>query len=139
MSDEGIGGFLIERLKKYADDFPDAEFIDAGSGGMNLLHHINSRRKVVLIDCAKMGTAPGTIKRFTPEQAETVKKLTHYSLHEADILKILEISEKLGERPKEVIIFGIEPASVEPSQQLTPALSGKIDEYLSLILGELRK
>jgi hydrogenase maturation protease len=86
-----------------------------------------------------MGTAPGTIKRFTPEQAESVKKLTHYSLHEADILKILEISEKLGESPQKVVIFGIEPASLKPAQQLTSPLAGKIEEYISLILGELRE
>jgi len=139
MSDEGVGGFLIGKLKEYQEDFPDVEFTDAGSGGMNLLHKINSRRKVILIDCAKMGTPPGTIKRFTPEQAESIKKLTHYSLHEADILKVLDISEKLGEKPQEVIIFGIEPANIAQGQKLSPCLTEKSGEYTSLILGELRE
>lgn len=139
MSDEGIGGALIDKLREYQQEFPDVEFTDAGSGGMNLLHKINSMRKVILIDCAKMGTTPGTIKKFTPEQAESVKKLTHYSLHEADILKVLEISEKLGEKPQEVVIFGIEPAGIEHGQKLSPRLAEKTESYVSLILDELKK
>ena len=46
-----------------------------------------------------MGTKPGTIKRFTPEDVISVKKLAHQSLHEADILKILEMAKQLGEYP----------------------------------------
>jgi hydrogenase maturation protease len=138
MADEGIGGFLIGELKKYRQKFPDVEFLDAGSGGMTLLHKINSREKLILIDCAKMRTPPGTIKKFSPEQVQSVKKLMHYSLHEADILKILEISEKLGERPKKVIIFAIEPETIETKQALSKTLSGKIQEYTELILSELR-
>ncbi len=66
MSDEGIGGFIIERLLKQADKYPDVEFLDAGTGGMSLLHLIEGRRKAVLIDLAYMGTPPGTIIKFPP-------------------------------------------------------------------------
>ena len=64
MADEGIGTQIIARLLDLAADYPDVDFIDAGTGGMNVLHLIADRKKAVIIDCALMKTAPGSIKRF---------------------------------------------------------------------------
>lgn len=51
MADEGIGTELIVRLQKH-DIPPDVELLDAGTGGMALLHHIADREKAVLVDWA---------------------------------------------------------------------------------------
>ncbi|WP_146661162.1 hydrogenase maturation protease [Anaerohalosphaera lusitana] len=137
MCDEGIGITLIEYLTKKQDEHPDVDFIDAGTGGMQLLHYISGRKKAVLIDCAFMGTEPGTIKRFTADEVKSIKKLSHLSLHEVDILKVIELSEQLGEAPDEVVFFGIEPAAVEDGMELSDTLAGKIDDYLQTIDAEL--
>ena len=137
MSDEGVGGFLIERFLTRQGDYPDVEFLDAGTGGMNLLHLMAGRRKVVIIDCAYMETTPGTIRKFTPEDVKSVKKLAHQSLHEADLLKIIEISRKLGACPEKIIMFGIEPSTVEMNMGLSKALTPRIDDYIAVISKEL--
>jgi len=138
MSDEGIGGFLIEALSKKQDNFPDVEFIDAGTGGMSLLHLIADRDKVILVDCAYMNTEPGTIKKFTPQQVKSVKNLAHQSLHEADVLKIIDISRELDQCPRQIIIFGIEPERVELGHKLSDALSSRVSDYLDAIAAELQ-
>ena len=137
MADEGIGTAIVDRLSKLAEQFPDAEFLDAGTGGMNLLHIIAGRKKAIIIDCAFMGAAPGTIKRFTSDEVTSVKKLAHLSLHEADILQVIELSRKLGECPEEVIFFGIEPAKVEEGMNLSHQLTKKINDYIDTIKEEL--
>ena len=137
MSDEGIGSFLIEKLLTKAHDFPDVEFIDAGTGGMAILHLIEDRKKAILIDCAYMDTKPGTIMKFTPQQVQSVKKLMHYSLHEVDILKVLDIAEKLGNCPSDIVIFGIEPQRVKLSTNLSDKISAKVDHYITAITEEL--
>ncbi len=137
MADEGIGVCLLERLRRQADRYPEVEFIDAGTGGMSVLHWIEGRRKAVLIDCAFMGDAPGTIRRFTPDQVRSNKILAHQSLHEADLLHILALADRLGQGPEEVVIFGIEPAAVEPRHELSGLLVEKIEQYLGDIEAEL--
>ena len=137
MSDEGIGGFLIKRFAEKQSSFPQIEFLDAGTGGMALLTIIEGRKKVVLIDCAYMNESPGTIKRFMPEDVESVKQLTHRSLHEADILKIIEIAKELGTCPEEIVFFGIEPEIVAQGEQLSDSLASKIDDYIAVISKEL--
>jgi len=133
LSDEGIGIHLIRKLSEHQDKFPSVEFIDAGTGGMTVLHLIANRKKAVIIDCVKMGKKPGAIKQFEPADVQTVKKMTHFSLHEADILRIIELSRQLGECPDQIVIFGIEPESLEPGQNLSKTLSGKIDFYIDNI------
>ena len=137
MADEGIGTRLIEELDSACGSDARADFIDAGSGGMTVLTYIAGREKAIIIDCALMGTEPGTIKRFTPADVKTVKKLSHLSLHESDILMVIELSKQLGECPDEVVFFGIEPQTIEQKMQLSDLLESKLDEYSSMILKEL--
>ncbi len=133
MADEGIGVYLIERLCERADRHSGVDFIDAGTGGMSVLHWIEGRRKAVFIDCAFMGLEPGAIRRFMPDEVRSAKVLAHQSLHEADLLHILVLAEQLGQGPKEVVIFGIEPETVEPRQGLSDILVEKVEQYLSEI------
>ena len=139
MSDEGVGGFIVNKLEKtVSEKFPEVDFIDAGTGGMSLLYLIEGREKVIIIDCAFMKTEPGTVKRFTPKMVDTVKKLAHYSLHEADVLKVIDISNQLGKCPEEIILFGIEPETIEPGDQFSKTINCRVDDYLELILEELQ-
>jgi hydrogenase maturation protease len=137
MGDEGIGVYLVERLESSAGDYPSVEFLDAGTGGLSVLHHIEGRCKAILIDCAFMDEEPGAIRRFTPEEVRSRKVLAHQSLHEADLMRVIEIARQLDQAPEEIVIFGIQPQRVELGQGLSPALIERIDEYISLVLQEL--
>ena len=137
MADEGIGVYLVERLTQKAERYPSVDFIDAGTGGMSVLHLLEGRRKAIFIDCALMGEKPGTIRRFTCDEVRSRKVLAHQSLHEADLMHVIAMAEQLGQAPDEVVIFGIEPQAVELKQGLSPALLERCDEYVSLVLREL--
>ena len=137
MADEGIGVRVVERLAARAAEFPGVQFLDAGSSGMVALHAMAGRRKAVFVDCALMGEPPGTIRRFTPEQATSLKKMPGLSLHEGDLFSILALSKQLGEAPAEIVIFGIQPASLEPMPGLSETLAARLAEYEAAILAEI--
>jgi hydrogenase maturation protease len=137
LSDEGIGIHLVRRLSSQQKEFLSIEFVDAGTAGMSLLHLIANRKKAVVIDCAQMGDEPGTIRRFTSDEVKSIRKLSHYSLHEADILQVINLSKQLGECPNEVVFFGIQPETLVPSENLSKTLSDKIDDYIAYIHKDL--
>ncbi len=137
MADEGVGVSLIERLAERAAEYPAVDFVDAGTGGLAVLHHIEGRHKAILIDCAYMDEPPGTIRRFTPDEARSTKVLAHQSLHELDLMRVIAMAHEFGQAPEEVIIFGIQPERVEPGQHLSPMLADRMDEYVAAILHEL--
>ena len=138
MADEGIGVYLIERLGEQAAGYDDVDFIDAGTGGMSVLHLIDGRAKAVFIDCAFMDEAPGAMRRFAPEEVRSRKVLAHQSLHDADLLHILILAEQFGQCPEQVVIFGIQPEVVESRQEISKALLDKTEDYVREILLEVR-
>jgi hydrogenase maturation protease len=137
MADEGVGVCLIERLAESAAAYPAVDFIDAGTGGLALLHHLEGRRKAILIDCAFMEEPPGTIRRFTPDEVRSTKVLAHQSLHETDVLRVIAMARQLGQAPEEIVVLGIQPERIEPGLSLSPALMDRMDEYVSAVLHEL--
>lgn len=138
MADEGIGIKLIEMLQSASGDFPGVDFIDAGTGGMNILHLISGRKKTVIIDCCIMGTEPGTIKQFTSDEVKSVKQLTHLSLHEVDILKVIEIAKQLGDCPESIIFFAIEPEKIELRMEISQPLVDQLGRYVEMIKQQLK-
>jgi hydrogenase maturation protease len=139
MSDEGAGVRVVQRLSDFAGRFPSVDFVEAGTGGMSILHLIKDRDKAIFIDCAKIGEKPGVIRKFTPGEIKSSKMLVHQSLHEFDLIKIINMAYKLGQCPAEVIIFGIEPQSVKPGCELSKILTDKLDEYVTAVCKELTK
>ena len=137
MGDEGVGTKLIEMLQCRASDYGGVEFVDAGTGGMNVLHLIAGAEKAVIIDCALMSTPPGAIQRFTLDDIETNKPLAGQSLHESDVIKVIQLSKKLGEAPGEIIFFGIEPETIQQRPYLSGKLEKKLGYYIETILEEL--
>jgi hydrogenase maturation protease len=134
MGDEGIGVRIVQELESTCGPrFPQVDFVDAGVGGMRLLHRIAGRRRAVFIDCARMDAEPGTIRRFTPDQVRTRKGLAHQSLHEADLLTILDLSRQLGECPREVILFGIEPERIAEGIGLSSCLESRLAAYVQAV------
>lgn len=133
MGDEGIGVRIIEILQGQAQSYPNAEFIDAGTGGLSILHMISGRQKAIIIDCALMGDEPGDVRIFGSDDVKTTKKLAHQSLHEADIIKVIEMSRQLGEGPDEVTFVGIEPESITERLGLSDTLENKTDEYADAV------
>lgn len=137
MSDEGVGTSIIERFLAQSSEYPSVDFIDAGTGGMSILHLIAGRQKAIFIDCAYMGTTAGTIKKFKPDEVISVKKLAHQSLHEADVLKVIDLAEHLNQSPQRIVIFGIEPESTDPSDKLSETVESKMNDFVAAISEEL--
>ena len=137
MTDEGIGPVLVGRFSHISEQYPGVAFKDVGTGGFSLLYELEDLDKVVFIDCALMAREPGTIKRFTPNDVETIKRLAHFSLHEGDLLSLLDQAKQLDQCPDEVVIFGIQPETVDYGLALTACLADRLDEYITVISDEL--
>jgi len=128
---------MASELSSHLTGNPDVEVLDLGTGGLSVIHAITGRKKIIFVDCAVMGQAPGTMLRFTPEQVRSKKVRMRYSLHEGDLLNTLELSRNLGECPDDIVIFGIEPKEIAQGEGLTSELQSNIRQYIQTILQEI--
>lgn len=137
MTDEGIGIYILQELKTKGNCPANVDLIDLGSSAMNVVHAIAGRQKAVLIDCACMEEVPGTIRKFSPNEVVSTKTLRHFSLHEGNLMDSLELSQRLGEYPHNVVIFGIQPESMLPGEGLSPPLQERLADYTEAVIKEL--
>jgi|GEM_PF-4165017 len=60
------------------------------------------------------------------------------SLHQSDLVDVLAMADRLGERPPTVII-GVEPKVIDYSLELTPEVAAKIPQIIDLVFAELNQ
>jgi hydrogenase maturation protease len=138
--DDGIGIILIEKLLEQKEKFPEEiEFIDGGTGGMNLLHLLANFDSVLIVDAVNFGGQPGETRVFTLDEIESKKISVKMSTHESDFLKIIQISKQLKECPEKIFIFGIQPKDTSHGKNLSVELEKKLLTILDKLKIEIKK
>jgi hydrogenase maturation protease len=136
--DDCIGIVLLKRLQSISERLPKyIEFIDGGTGGMNLLHVFPRFDCIILIDAVNFGGVAGEFKVFLLDDVYSKKINIGLSTHESDFFKIITMSKKLHELPKSFFIFAIQPKELLFSQGLSDELNKKLDVVTCLVESEL--
>jgi len=135
LSDEGVGVHLAQRLQKL--QWPsNVEIQDGGTQGLELLYYMDDVAKLIIVDCVRAGSEPGSIFRFEPDKVEVIPKQYKISFHDLGIYDFLKIAAAMEILP-ETIIFGVEPQSFEWGEQLTPAVEAKMDKLIGFVSEEI--
>jgi hydrogenase maturation protease len=132
--DEGIGIHAIQALEKM--NLPaDVKLVDGGTEP-DLIAFTGAGEKMIIIDCAKAGGKPGDIYRFKPEDLAAGKG-TLTSAHEMGVVENLNLMSLTGNKPKDVVIIGIEPAAIDWGMELSATLKKRLPDLIKVVLGEI--
>ena len=121
-------------------DMSGVECVDGGVGGVDLLPMLLDADKVILIDAVRLGGAPGTVYRLTPEDLPTHPNVI-VSLHDLGLLDVIRLAERLyPERLcPDIVIYGVEAERVEQfTDRLSPAAQRGMEEVRWRVLEELK-
>lgn len=136
MGDDGLGIVAAERLAAL-DWPPGIEVLDGGTGGLTLLDLLAGARGVILLDAVAMGAAPGTLRRFTAaDLADLPAQAPGLSLHGGGLGEVLALARELGSLPS-LVLFGVEPASVELRIGLSSAVAATLEALLVAVGAEV--
>ena len=137
--DDGIGIVLLEKLIEKKDELPsDIEYIDGGTGGMNLLHLLARFDIAIILDAVNFDGHPGELRLFTSEEVRSKKVSLNISTHESDFLKVIQLSKELEKQPDELFIFGIQPKDTSFGKGLSPELQRNIELLLIRLQTEIK-
>lgn len=138
--DDGLGIYLLEKLRKQNKKLPkNIDLLDGGTGGMNLLHILPSYKKILIIDAVNFNKNPGETKLFRLEDIQNPKESISLSTHEKDFKKILKLSEELDELPNSVYIFGIQPKEISFGQGFSEIIEKNIDNIFNILVSQIGK
>lgn len=136
--DDGAGISVLELLSGMPEN---AAIVDAGTGGFKLLHVLSDLDAAVLVDAADFGGEAGEVRSFPVSQVVSTKALPGLSLHEGDIMKVIEMARWLDQCPREIIICAIQPKEVadgielsEPVRKSIPELANAVKDAVDKLL-----
>ncbi len=137
LSDEGVGVHVVHRLQEMKSLLGKAELIDGATAGLGLLHSLEDVDRLIIIDAVETGGPPGTIIRLVDDEAPAYMALK-ISPHEITLPDCLAAAKLRGHYPKEVIVWGIQPESLDVGIQLSPVVSEKLDQLVHHVMEETR-
>ena len=71
--DDGIGTAILKKVKEYSA-FANTPLIDCATDALSIIDHFQDAEHVLIIDAAKMGEPPGSVKLFDATKAKLLIK-----------------------------------------------------------------
>jgi hydrogenase maturation protease len=135
-TDEGFGVRVVEKLDALYEFDDDLSLVDGGVLGVHLLGVMSQADHLIVVDAIRNGGEPGDLYRLQGE-AIPERIRAKNSLHQIDFLEALTLCQALDKVP-ETIIVGVEPEDINScTLEMTPAVSGRVDEVIEMVLAEL--
>ncbi len=138
LSDEGAGIHAVRRIDETRPLPEDVEVVDGGTAGLNLLYYLEGVDRLVIIDAVETGGPPGTLIRIAGDSVPAYMALK-VSPHEITLPDFLAAARLRDLYPREVVIWGIQPDSLEVGIDLSPTLAEKLDALVECVVKEFRE
>lgn len=137
-SDEGVGVHVLPLLEEiYAGD-PTIEIIEGSTDGIKLLGPVEDAEYLIVIDAINAGKPAGTLITLEDEQIPAYFGIK-MSIHQMGFQEVL-LAAKLRERyPKHIIMFGMQPSSLELGVQLTEVNQEKLPDLANLVKNQINQ
>lgn len=136
MSDDAVGVFVAQRLQKEYRFADNVEIMDGGTLGLDLLPKLENITNLIMIDAVETGEAAGTCVRLSGQELPIALQ-TKVSPHQMGLKDLLAVSELMGHSPKEMVLIGVQPGSIEMEVGLTPEVEAQLETLVSNVLDEL--
>jgi hydrogenase maturation protease len=136
MSDDAVGGLVIEALTARYRLPEGVKALDGGTLGLDLLPYLEQAGKLLIVDAVNLGVRPGTVFRLSGDEVPRAfaGKL---SVHQMGLQDLLAVAELQGNLPDQVVLWGVQAGSVAPGLELTRPVAEGAERLLEGVVSEL--
>ena len=138
LTDEGVGIHAVNALLQDYSIPDGVEVVDGGTSGMELLTFITQAAHLIILDAVKTGQQPSTIIRLDNDEVPAFFR-TKISPHQVGISDVLAAAHLMDEQPDNITLFGVEPASMALSMELSEKVALQVARLVELVVKELDK
>ncbi len=133
-SDDGIGPATIEALAGL--DGLDAELLTLDGEPARLVAAWQHRPITVVVDAIVTGDPPGTLHVIT-DCDQLPRTPSGASSHGGSVAEAVALGRALGQLPDRLIVVGVEPATVDHGETLSPPVAAALDPLIRLVATEV--
>lgn len=109
LADEGAGVHAMEHLRRHYADFPNTEFVDAGTLSFTLVDAIAGSTNLIIFDATQLNADPGTVRVFEGRQLDDFLSSGKRSVHEVGFADLMDIARLQDCLPQNRALIGIQP------------------------------
>jgi len=137
MTDDGFGVKVVNTLSSRYHFQGEISLIDGGTLGLDLLPHLEEVESLLIIDALDMRAEPGQLFRIEGEDVPRAFS-SKLSVHQMGLQDLLAVAELQGHVPKHLVVWGVQPKSIEMGTELTATVETAIEPVLTKVVQELQ-
>ncbi|HXJ79056.1 MAG TPA: HyaD/HybD family hydrogenase maturation endopeptidase [Candidatus Methylomirabilis sp.] len=138
LSDEGIGVWVAESLRRRFEFPPEVTVLEGGTLGLDLLPRLDGVERLLLIDAVKLGRAPGDVVRLEGDEVPAVLDVK-VSSHQLGVQDLLATARLMGSEPPHVVLWGMEAERLEPGTGFSASVREALPRLEATVLDELHR
>lgn len=136
MTDDAFGHWMVKSLQERFTFPADVKVLDGGTLGLDLLPHLEEIDRLLVIDALEMGAVPGEVFRLEGEDVPRAFA-SKLSVHQMGLQDLLAVAELQGHLPAELVVWGVQPQSIEMGLELSGPVAAAMEEAISGVTAEL--
>lgn len=138
LSDEGIGVWVAESLRRRFEFPAEVTVLEGGTLGLDLLPRLEGVERLLLIDAVTLGRAPGDLVRLEGEEVPAVLDVK-VSTHQLGVQDLLATARLMGSEPQQVVLWGMEPGRLEPGTGFSVGVREALAGLEAAVVDELHR
>lgn len=132
--DDAVGPLLMRRL--WERGVPQTvRLVDGGTAGLDVAFQMRGAQRVVIVDAARTGAAPGTLYRIPAHEVSELPPLDGLNTHSFRWDHALAFSAWLlgPDRPDDIVVYLIEGQDFEPGEPLSQPVATALEQVVELV------
>ena len=138
MTDDGFGVQVVTTLASRYHFHGPLKLLDGGTLGLDLLPHLENVESLLIVDALDMRDESGKIFRLEGDEVPRAFA-SKLSVHQMGLQDLLAVAELLGHVPRKLVVWGVQPESIEMGTELTATVAAAVEPVVSSVLGELQE
>ncbi|WP_379969486.1 HyaD/HybD family hydrogenase maturation endopeptidase [Ectobacillus sp. sgz5001026] len=137
-TDEGVGIHLLPLLEEAYKGDQQIEIIEGLTDGMKLLEPVEEAENLIIIDAINAGVEGGTILSLQGEEIPAFFGLK-MSVHQMGFQEVLFAAKWRERYPKRIVMYGMQPTSLELGVELTETNQAKLEELAKAVMDQVNR
>ena len=142
-SDDGIGCYVIERLKEQLDNSEDLTILDMGTSAFEVLFQLKGHERIFLVDAVvNTGEPDGTLYKVPASEVEAkIQDDPMVFLHSLKWDQALSYARKImqNEYPEDISVYLISVTNTRLEIGLSEEVKKAGDRLINIVLEDLKK
>ena len=138
MRDDGVGPQIVAELEcRPATEADEVLLYDAGTTAFLALEAMSGCERAIVVDAIRTGAEPGAIQEYRYVDGAFDGEVPEMTMHDVSFTEALEYAREAYDLPEDVLVLGVEPATIEPGTELSEPVDRAVPAVVDAILERL--